>query len=134
MHQSWCIKLQTFKCEPNSSLIDFDEIFLKLKMFIFHLKIVFIDKENIWKSEIRYILIEMNQIFPMKPSESKISISVESYDEKTVENYWNVYVVENTIVSKQPKITIPNVHRTNWRLEWRLGQNLTSFSYMLCKK
>ena len=27
------------------------------------------------------------------------SISVESYDEKTVENYWNCYVAEKPIVS-----------------------------------
>ena len=34
-----------------------------------------------------YILIELNEIFPMKPSEFKISISTESYDEK---NYWKL--------------------------------------------
>ena len=31
----------------------------------------------------RYILIDLNQIFLMNPSDLKISISVESYDEKT---------------------------------------------------
>jgi len=36
----------------------------------------------------------------MKPSEFKILISVESYDEKTAENYRNCYVAENSIVSK----------------------------------
>ena len=30
--------------------------------------------------------MDLNYIFPMKPSELKISISVESYDEKTGEN------------------------------------------------
>ena len=36
----------------------------------------------------------------MKPSESKNSISVESYDRKTVENYQNCYVAEKRKVSK----------------------------------
>ena len=34
----------------------------------------------------RGILIDLSNIFPMEPSELKISISVESYDEKTSEN------------------------------------------------
>ena len=34
----------------------------------------------------RSILIDLSKIFPMEPSELKISISVESYDEKTAEN------------------------------------------------
>ena len=43
----------------------------------------------------------------MKPSsEFKISISVESYDEKTAENYRNCYVAEKRIVFK---ISIPNM-------------------------
>ena len=33
-------------------------------------------------TKIRLILIEMNQIFPMKQSKFKISISVDNYDEK----------------------------------------------------
>ena len=37
----------------------------------------------------------------MKPSELKISISVESYDENTTENYRNCYIAEKRIVSKQ---------------------------------
>ena len=45
----------------------------------------------------------------MKPSEFKISISVESYDEKTAENYRNCFVAEKHIVSKLLKISIPNV-------------------------
>ena len=35
--------------------------------------------------EKEYILIDLNLIFPTKPSELKIPISVESYDEKTAE-------------------------------------------------
>ena len=31
----------------------------------------------------------------MKPSELKISVSVESYNETTVENYPNCYIAEN---------------------------------------
>ena len=34
----------------------------------------------------------------MKPSELEFSISVESYDEKTAENYRNCYVAEKRIV------------------------------------
>ena len=33
----------------------------------------------------RSILIDLREIFPMKLSELKISVSVESYDEKTAE-------------------------------------------------
>ena len=40
------------------------------------------DKEIFFKFKIRYIQIDLNQIFKMKPSEFKISISVDSYDEK----------------------------------------------------
>ena len=53
----------------------------------------------------------------MKPSESKICISVESYDEKTAENYRNYYIAEKRIVSKLSKILIPYIDSTNKRLE-----------------
>ena len=42
----------------------------------------------------------MNQILTMKTSGFKISISVESYDEKTAENYRNWYVAHKRIVFK----------------------------------
>ena len=42
----------------------------------------------------------------MKSSELKISISIESYDEKTAENDQNRYVAEKNIVSKLLKISI----------------------------
>ena len=45
----------------------------------------------------------------MKPSGFEISISVESYNEKTAENYRNCYVAEKRIISKQSKISIPNL-------------------------
>ena len=51
-----------------------------LQFFIFHL--VYMDKKIFFKFEIGYILI-----FQMKPSEFKVSILTESYDEKTAENY-----------------------------------------------
>ena len=57
----------------------------------------------IFEFEIEYILIDLNEMFPMKPSEFKISCSVESYDEKTAGNDRNYYVVEKCIVSKQSK-------------------------------
>ena len=50
----------------------------------------------------------------MKLSEFEIiSFSVESYDEKTAENYQNCYVAEKNIVSKLSEISIPNVDRKN---------------------
>ena len=51
----------------------------------------------------------------MNTSEFKISISVESYDEKTVENYRNLYVAEREkpIVFKLSNISIPNFNSTN---------------------
>ena len=61
----------------------------------------------------RCIHIDLSKIFPIKPSEFKNSISVKSYDEKTVENYRNCYVAENRIVSKLSKISIPNFDSTN---------------------
>ena len=45
---------------------------------------------------------------PMKLSEFKIFISVESYDEKTSENYRNCYVAEKCRLSKLLKISIPD--------------------------
>ena len=53
----------------------------------------------------------------MEPSEFKISISVESYDEKTAENDRNCYVAEKRIISKVSKISIPNFDSINWTLE-----------------
>ena len=53
------------------------------------------------------------EIFPIKPSEFKSSISVKSYDEKTAEIYRNCYVVKKRIVSKLSKISIPNFESTN---------------------
>ena len=53
-----------------------------LKMFIYYINNDFF----------RYIFFHLtysllnNQIFPMKPTESKISLPVESYDEKTAKN------------------------------------------------
>ena len=42
------------------------------------------DKKKI-EFEKRYILIDLNLIFPMKPSEFKISFPVKSYDVKTAQ-------------------------------------------------
>ena len=55
----------------------------------------------------------MKCFFPMKPPEFKISISVESYDEKTAENYRNCYAAEKLIVFKLSKISILNIDSTN---------------------
>ena len=53
----------------------------------------------------------------MKPSEFKIFISVESYDEKYAENYRNWYVAEKRIVSKISKISIQNFDSKKLRFE-----------------
>ena len=42
-------------------------------------------------------MIDLNEIFPIKASEFKTFISVESYDEKTAGNYRNSYVAEKPI-------------------------------------
>ena len=49
----------------------------------------------------------------MKPAEFIISISAESYDEKTAENDLYCYVAENRIVSKLSRILIRNFSSTN---------------------
>ena len=45
------------------------------------------------------ILIDLNDIFPMKPSEFKISHSVKSYDKKPLENLRYFNDAENRIAS-----------------------------------
>ena len=40
----------------------------------------FMNKRIIFSSQIRLITIDLNQIFPMKPSELEISLSVESFE------------------------------------------------------
>ena len=49
----------------------------------------------------------------MEPSDLKISVSVESYDGKTVENYQNCYVAEKHIISKLSKLSILNFDSIN---------------------
>ena len=52
-------------------------------------------------------------IFPTKPSEFEISISVQSYDENTAGNDQNCYVAEECIDSKLSNISITNFVSTN---------------------
>ena len=47
------------------------------------------DKKTFLEFEIGYIMINLNWFFPIKPSEIKISFSVESYDENTTKNNRN---------------------------------------------
>ena len=49
----------------------------------------------------------------MELSDFKMSISVESYDEKTDENYRNCYGAEKRIISKLSKISILNFNSIN---------------------
>ena len=65
----------------------------------------------------RCIRIDLSKIFPMEPSELKISFSVKSYYEKTAKNYRNSYVAEKPIVFQLSKILVPNVDSTNWKAE-----------------
>ena len=67
----------------------------------------------------------------MKPSEYKISIQVESYDEKTAENCRNGYVAAERIVSKLQEILIPNLIAQIKDLIQDFCQNFTSLSLML---
>ena len=95
---------------------------------------IFMGKKILFEYKIGLILINLNQTFPMKPSEFKISILVESYDEKTAENYRNRYVAEKRIVSKLSKISIPNFNSTNWRLKYKFCYNFTFLSIELFEK
>jgi len=45
------------------------------------------DKTISFHFKIGLTLIDLNEIFPMKPSEFKISHSIKSYNEKTAENF-----------------------------------------------
>ena len=76
-------------------------------------------------------MVYFDRSVPIKPSEFKTSISVESYNEKTTENYRNGYVVEKRIVSKLSEISIPNFNSTNWRLECIFFQYFTSLYFIL---
>ena len=60
-----------------------------------------------------YILIDLKKIFSLKPLEFKIFILVESYDEKTAENYQNCYVTEKRIFSKLSTLLISNFDNAN---------------------
>ena len=53
----------------------------------------------------------------MEPSEFKSFVSIESYDEKTTENYQNCNVAKKPTVFKLSKISIPNFESTNWDLD-----------------
>ena len=67
----------------------------------------------------------------MKPSELKISVSVESYDEKTVENYQNCYVAEKRIISQLSNISIQPVSRI--RLKFLYGEQVTVSRFNIFK-
>ena len=48
----------------------------------------------------------------MKPSDFELSISIESYNEKNVENDRNCYVADKRIVSKSSEISTQNLNST----------------------
>ena len=72
----------------------------------------FIDEKISFKFIIRLSQKE-SLILSMKLSGFKISLSVESYDEKTAENYRNYYVAKQRMVSKLSIISISNFDSTN---------------------
>ena len=66
----------------------------------------------------------------MKPSVSKISISVESYDEKTAENDRNGYITEKHIIFKLSNQTILELfecHRGD--LYMTINRNFVRFAH-----
>ena len=67
------------------------------KTFIFNLKYVYSDRSEL----------------DLAPSDFKISISIESYGEKTAGKYRKFFSSEKRIVSKLSKILIPNFNSTN---------------------
>ena len=75
------------------------------------------DKNIFFKFKIRFVLLEQTRFLSMRESEFQISISVESYDEKTAENYGNCYIAEKRIVSKLSTISIQNFDSTNRKLQ-----------------
>ena len=72
--------------------------------------------------------MDLNEIFPIRPSELKIFLSVKSYDKKTAEKYRNFYDAEKLITCKISKISIPNFNSTFLRLDSKSYQTLTSLS------
>ena len=76
-------------------------------------------------------LIDLNEIFPMKPSEFKIFLSGESYDKKTAENCLNFHDTDKHIISKQSKISISVFYSKILKLESKLCQNFLSLSLTL---
>ena len=63
-------------------------------------KLIFLDRKIFLELVIEYILIDLNNI----SSENKITIFVESHDEKTAKNDRKYYVAEKRIFSKLLKI------------------------------
>ena len=66
----------------------------------------------------------------MNPSELKIPLSVESYEEKTADDYRSFI----KITAELSKISIRNLNSTNLRLEKRLGQNFPSLHFIFSGK
>ena len=76
---------------------------MKKKIYSFSMyppEIYLYEYKIFFKCKIRVILRDLNQMFPMKTSLFLISLSVESYDKKTAENFRNSYVTEKRIVFK----------------------------------
>ena len=77
-------------------------------------------KEIFFQSKIGLILIYLNEIFPIKPSEFEFSLSFIGNDKKTTESCPNFYDAEKRIISKLSKILISNLIGTTLKLESKL--------------
>ena len=72
---------------------------------------IFIDKKTFFIFEIGLTLLDLNQIFLMKPSEFKNSVFIDSYDNKELPKMAEISMMtKNT--SKLSKISFPNFNDT----------------------
>ena len=84
------------------------------------------DKKNP-QFQIRLSLIDLHEIFLMKPSEYEISHSVKSSDETTSENYLNFYDSEKHMIFKLSKISNTNFESKILIFDSTLCQNFREF-------
>ena len=78
------------KTGKNSSMFSFS----CLKTYFYRKNYLF------FQLQIGMTLIDLNQTYPIEPSEFEISLSAKSHDRNTAENCQNIYDAEKRIVSK----------------------------------
>ena len=92
-------------------------------IFNFSPDLIFTSRKTFSEFVMGYIPMDLSQIFPMKPSEFKIPISVESYYDKTAKNYQYGYVGEKRIISKLLKVSIPKFQQHNLKNSVKIVSN-----------